>query len=232
MLRTVHAARVALVAAAGALGVVGAPSNAAAQRPRIAVAHPAPPSPPNITPYGSASAAIDPGDYGRQGGRGAVHSPGRQGGRSALRPGVIYHHPVPGVYAVYPAYPYHPSGGYGGQVYDATGRPLYGADDWRGASGYERHMGGPDLSGSPYAVVEGGAMIVDFGNGDRRTIPSCSALDAARTPDGRARTTFYRPPADAFILRAGARGRVLGTPPAGARVCYTVDRYGREALAY
>ncbi len=140
-------------------------------------------------------------------------------------PPVIYY-PAPGVSS------YYPSAGYGGQVYDATGRPLYDEADAFQRSRVETPLGGPDFSGSPYQVTGGGAMVVDFGNGDRRTIPACAVLDAERTPDGRPRTIFYRSPVEALVLRAGARGRVQGRPPAGALVCYAADRYGREVLAY
>jgi hypothetical protein len=93
-------------------------------------------------------------------------------------------------------------------------------------------MSTPDLSGSPYVVVDGGMMVVDFGNADRRAIPSCAALELDGTPDGRPRTIFYRPPEDAVVLRAGQSGRVIGAPTAGARVCYTADAYGRMVLNY
>jgi hypothetical protein len=90
----------------------------------------------------------------------------------------------------------------------------------------------PDLNGSPYVVLEGGAMLVDFRNGDRRAVPSCAKQASEQTPDGKPRTIFYTPPADGLILRAGERGEVLGAPPAGARSCYTLDVYGRVVLAY
>jgi hypothetical protein len=90
----------------------------------------------------------------------------------------------------------------------------------------------PDLSGSPYVALEGGVMFVDFGNGDRRNVPACAQQASASTPDGQPRTIFYTPPADGLILRAGSRGRVIGTPPAGALMCYGLDQYGRVALEY
>jgi hypothetical protein len=90
----------------------------------------------------------------------------------------------------------------------------------------------PDLSGSPYVALEGGVMFVDFGNGDRRNVPACAQQASASTPDGQPRTIFYTPPADGLILRAGSRGRVIGTPQAGALMCYGLDQYGRVALEY
>jgi hypothetical protein len=90
----------------------------------------------------------------------------------------------------------------------------------------------PDLRGSPYVVTDGGAMVVDFGNNDRRTIPACAAMAAAETPDGQPRTVFYTPPADGVVLHPGSRGRVLGAPGAGSKVCYEVDQYGRMVLDY
>jgi hypothetical protein len=90
----------------------------------------------------------------------------------------------------------------------------------------------PDLSGSPYVALEGGVIFVDFGNGDRRNVASCAQQASASTPDGQPRTIFYTPPADGLILRAGSRGRVIGTPPAGALMCYGLDQYGRVALAF
>ena len=90
----------------------------------------------------------------------------------------------------------------------------------------------PDLSGSPYVVLEGGGMFVDFGNGDRCNVAACAQQASASTPDGQPRTIFYSPPADGLILRAGSRGRVIGSPQAGAAMCYGLDQYGRVALAY
>jgi hypothetical protein len=90
----------------------------------------------------------------------------------------------------------------------------------------------PDLSGSPYVALEGGVISVDFGNGDRRNVAACAQQAAESTPDGQPRTIFYSPQADGLILRAGSRGQVVGTPPAGAMICYGLDQYGRVALAY
>ena len=144
-----------------------------------------------------------------------------------------------------PASGYYPGayGGYGygsaGAVYDVNGRPL-----WNGYDAQPQQTAPmvpqsdfptgitPDLSGSPYVVIDGGTMVVDFGNGDRRAVPSCGVVEKASTPDGQPRTIFYRPPAYSLLLRPGQRGQVLGRPTAGARVCYTMDGYGRTVLAY
>jgi hypothetical protein len=142
-------------------------------------------------------------------------------------PAVVYYYPAPY------GYPYYPYGSYGGGVTDATGRPLYipeSADP--PANRYEYPAGTPDLSGSPFVVLDGGTMLVEFRNGERRTVPSCAVLEAQRTPDGQSRTIFYQPPVDGLVLHAGARGRVRGAPPAGARTCYEADPYGRVVLAY
>jgi hypothetical protein len=147
-------------------------------------------------------------------------------------------HQNPGGYGQAPVY--YPSVGYGmggGGVYDTNGRPLSSAYDAQAAapmtpSGDYGGGATPDLSGSPYTVIDGGTMVVDFGNGDRRAVPSCASVEKASTPDGQPRTIFYRPPAYSLVLRAGQRGQVLGRPTAGARVCYTMDAYGRVVLAY
>ena len=147
----------------------------------------------------------------------AVHAP----------PQVVYYYPVPVGYPVYQ------QGAYGGGgVYDTNGRPLSSGFDAPVVRQYEGPLGTPDLSGVPYVAVEGGTMLVDFGDGDRRTLASCAAVAAAQAPDGRSRTVFYRPPADALVLRPGQRGRVLGAPPAGAWSCYQLDPYGRTVLSY
>lgn len=125
-----------------------------------------------------------------------------------------------------------------GNVYDANGRPL--ADQHERAEAYATTAHStlsfqaytPDLSGSPYVVLGGGAMVVDFGEGRRITVPSCAATSAAGTPDNQPRTVFYRPPSDGIVFRAGHTGRVRGSPPGGASVCYASDAYGRTELRY
>jgi hypothetical protein len=146
----------------------------------------------------------------------------RGGGQAA------YYYPNPYAYA-----PYYPQ--YVG-VNDVNGVPLasyfsptpYGAP----ATPPVGPTSVPDLRGSPYVVIESGAMVVDFGNNDRRTVPACAAMAAAETPDGEPRTVFYTPPADGVVLHPGSRGRVLGAPGAGAKACYEVDQYGRMVLDY
>lgn len=219
MSRLSSARRAALVVAT--LGFGGLASTAAAQRttPRPALGpRPVPPAP--TTPYPGATVTIDPRLYAPQFGH---------RGRG--------HHSMVG-YGQVPVY--YPSVGYGmgGGVYDTNGRPLWSGYEAQAAapmpsSGGEYGGGStPDLSGSPYTVIDGGTMVVDFGNGDRRAVPSCAAVEKAGTPDGQPRTVFYRPPAYALVLRAGQHGQVLGRPTAGARVCYTMDAYGRVVLAY
>lgn len=123
-----------------------------------------------------------------------------------------------------------------GNVYDTNGRPL--ADQHERAEAYATHATPsfqaytPDLSGSPYVVVEGGAMVIDLGEGRRLTAPSCAATSAAGTPDKQSRTIFFRPPSDWIVFRTGHTGRVRGTPPSGASVCYASDAYGRTELRY
>jgi hypothetical protein len=223
MSRPSLARRTALVVA-GAIGLWGVPSIAIAQRttPRPALGpRPTPPAPPTV-PYPGATVTIDPRWYGHQ---------------PMSRPSRRYQQQGPGSGYYMSAPVYYPSVGYGGGgVYDTNGRPL--------SSGYDAPMAAPtapqydfpaatpDLSGSPYVVIDGGTMVVDFGNGDRRAVPSCAAVEQASTPDGQPRTLFYHPPAYALVLRPGQRGQVLGRPAAGARVCYTADAYGRIVLAY
>ena len=218
---TGRAVRSALVVIAGMLGVVGVSSVAGAQRaPRIGVAAQPVAQPPQMTtPYPGATVTIDPRLYDRR----PVPSPAR---RQWQAPGIFYAVPVPS------GYPYYPSAGYGGGVYDTNGRPLSGSYDAPTPGQYGYLVGTPDLSGSPYVVIRGGSMVVDFGNGDMRTIPSCALLASDRTPDGQSRTIFYQQSSGGLVLRAGQRGRVIGAPPAGARVCYTVDEYGRMVLDY
>ena len=123
-----------------------------------------------------------------------------------------------------------------GNVYDTNGRPL--ADQHERAEAYAANATPlfqaytPDLSGSPYVVGEGGAMVIDFGEGRRLTVPSCAATSAAGTPDNQPRTVFYRSPSDGIVFRTGHTGRVRGTPPGGASACYASDAYGRTELRY
>jgi hypothetical protein len=236
-------ARRAALVVAGAVGLFGVSSTAAAQRPTPRQAQgptPTPPTPP-ATPYPGATVTIDQRFFGQQ----AFSRQDRRRERERT-----FFIPIP---------LYYPSGGYGGGVYDTNGRPLssyldgpatqaapagaYGPTGSAGPAGSPWPMGSatpqndfpaatPDLSGSPYVVTDGGTMVVDFGNGDRRGVPSCAKVEEASTPDGQPRTLFYQPPAYALVLRAGQHGQVLGRPTAGARVCYTTDAYGRVVLAY
>jgi hypothetical protein len=203
------------------LAVVGtAPAAAAQAHPRIGYAASPPPPPPQITtPYPGATVTIDPRLY--------LRPPARQPLRQRQRASRVVYVPVPAGYS------YYPSGGYGGGgVTDANGRPLYTGMDAPEPAGYGYGPGTPDLTGAPYLAVDGGAMVVDFGNGDVRTFPPCAGAATALTPDGQPRTIFYRPGSEGVILRAGQRGRVQGAPGAGARACYTTDPYGRMALDY
>ncbi len=199
------------------------PTTAQGQRaPRVVMAAEPPPSPSRAgTPYPGATVYIEPGWYGREAPRASLPGPMRRHQGPAM-----YYYPVP------VAYPVYQPGAYGGGVYDTNGRPLYSGFDVAGPSAPGYSIGTPDLSGSPYVAVEGGAMVVDFGNGDRRTIASCAAVAGTSTPDGQSRTVFYRPPADGLVLRDGQRGRVIGAPPAGAWSCYQSDQWGRTVLSY
>ena len=225
-----------MLVVASAFAIVAAASPAFGQEgraPRIARAgQPAPP-PPSATPYPGASVTIDPQWYEYQ------RSASEPRYRHRPEPPVVYYVPVPTGYPYYQSYPS------GGGVYDTNGRPLssgFDAPVWAPQSQYGQ--GGaaapaytapgytPDVSGSPYVVIDGGAMVVDFGDGDRRAIPSCFALASERAPDGKARTLFYRPPVDGLVFRAGQRGQVIGRPAVGLNACYTADGYGRIVLDY
>jgi hypothetical protein len=213
-------ARRSVLVVAGALALVGASSTATAQRAHPRPALGPPPTPPApTTPYPGATVTIDPRWYSYQ--------PLQQRAlrHQQQRPSAVYYVPVP-------SYQYYPAGGYGGGVYDTNGRPLSSGFDAPAPVDNDYPAATPDLSGSPYAVIDGGTMIVDFGNGDRRAVPSCAVVEQAGTPDGQPRTLFYHPPAYGLVLRPGQRGQVLGRPTAGARVCYTNDRYGRVVLDY
>jgi hypothetical protein len=217
-----HAALVA------AIGVCGLSSTAAAQRttPRPARGPDPVPARPS-TPYPGATVYVDQWAY--------THQPGVRQGRPHRNRGNFGNVVQTPVY--YPVEAYGSAGG----VYDTNGRPLWAGYEAQAAApsmapaGYQGDggfpAGTPDLSGSPYAVIDGGAMVVDFGNGDRRPFPSCGAVEQASTPDGQPRTIFYRPPAYALALRPGQRGQVLGRPAAGAKACYRLDQYGRTVLA-
>lgn len=127
-----------------------------------------------------------------------------------------------------------PYGGYAqpavaGGVTDVNGRPLsVGTQPEPGLDAIPSFT--PDLSGVPFVGIEGGRMLVDFPNGERRTFASCVAED----PDGRPRTVFFDGGASSggLVLRVGQRGVVRGQPPAGATACYGYDRYGRITLEY
>ena len=226
MSRANLARHAALLVAVGTIATATA-SSADAQRttPRPGQAGQAPPPPPPAVPYPGATIIADPRGYGSQPTYGYPPAYPRRHGR---RGGEVVYVPVP-VYG----YPIGSYGG-GGGVYDTNGRPLHSGFDTAPQVEQRDHPahGTPDLSGSPYVVVDGGLMVVDFGNNDRRVVPACAALAAEGTPDGRARTVFYRPPVDGLVLRGGQRGRVIGLPTAGARVCYTADAYGRMVLEY
>lgn len=215
-MRMIHrAARSALVVAC--MSSLVSASSALAQRSPKRYGFGAPPAPPSqpATPYPGATVTIDPRWYQMQQVPASRHRPQR-----------------------YPQYPsayyapvYYATGS--GTVYDTNGRPLYtGSEATPSSVANDFPVATPDLTGSPYAVIDGGTMIVDFGNGDRRAVPSCAAVEQASTPDGQPRTLFYRPPAYGLVLRPGQRGQVLGKPIAGARVCYTSDAYGRVVLDY
>lgn len=220
--RTLRAARVVI---GGIIGVVAVSAAAVGQgsRPRIGRAAQAPPQPTVTTPYPGASIIVPPTWYVEQ----QYGRPLRRDHRFPFTgfPAAVYYYPVP------VSYPYYVSSG-GGMVYDTNGRPLSSGFDASVPPQYEAPAGTPDLSGAPYVVLQGGAMLVDFGNGDRRTFPACAALASAQDPDGRPRTVFYSPATSGIILRAGARGQVRGAPTAGARACYAADAYGRMELRY
>jgi hypothetical protein len=225
MSRTACWTRIAVALVVGVTSIASAPiAHAQRAHPVIAHAADAPPPQPTMpfTPYPGATVTIDPRSYGAPP-RGAQRSPyqGRydRGGYYAASP--VYYYPAP----------YYPSGGYGGGVYDTSGRPLSAYYDAPPPQP-DAPVGVPDLTGSPYTVVNGGTMMVDFGNGDRRAVPACAKLAAEGTPDGRPRTIFYTPQAGGLVLRPGAQGRVHGAPSAGARVCYEADAYGRVVLSY
>jgi hypothetical protein len=232
-------ARHAALVIATVAGVCGLSSTAAGQRraprspppapsqarPRFAFGPtPTRPTPP-ATPYPGAT-VTDRRFYGQRfpgSVRGRRNGAGRGGGFPIDGYGYAYGYDGVAGYDVY-------------DPYDMYGRPLRSGYDPaapQAAPQSDFPMGTtPDLSGSPYVVIDGGTMVVNFGNGDRRAVPSCGSVEKASTPEGQPRTIFYRPPAYSLVLRAGQRGQVLGRPAAGARVCYTLDSLGRIALAY
>lgn len=242
--RAVHAA---FVVVAGMLGISGTSSTAVAQRPRYGMASAPQPErvrtaqpqyartaqperPRAALPRFGTAVIIDTKSNHDRRSFSSLNRDQRLSSRHRIgqvsAPAIVYYIPVPSG-SDYPS-----SRGYGGGVYDTDGRPLYEAYEMQVATQYAAPAGTPDLGGSPYVVVEGGAMVVDFGNGYRRTVASCAALAAVATPDGHPRTLFYQPPADGIILRAGNAGRVLGTPAGAAHVCYAVDEWGRTELRY
>jgi hypothetical protein len=222
MCSSIRAARSALMLVTGAVALVAVAARAEAQRthPRSGVLVEPQPVAPTV-PYPGASVTIDP--------RRTTHRlvlPRYPFGSNTGNTVVLYQ----AGYG-YPIGPYgYPVGSYGG-TYDVNGRPLsIGFDAGPSAGAVPSYT--PDLSGSPYVVIEGGAMLADMPNGERRTFPSCAAQSASRDPDGRPRTVFYAGEAEGVVLRDGQRGRVQGTPASGARACYTIDSIGRVALSY
>lgn len=225
MSRASIAARSALVVLASAGALVGASTSAQAQRsqPRYGVlVEPRPKQP--TTPYPGANVTIDPNRHARR-----MLPPRYPVGSNTGNAAVVYVVPV-GSYG-YPMNGYGvASYGYGG-VYDVNGRPLsIGFDNGPSAGAVPSYT--PDLTGSPYVVIEGGAIMVDMPNGERRTFASCAAQTASHDPDGHPRTVFYSGSADDVILREGQRGRVHGLPESGAKACYTIDSIGRVSLEY
>jgi hypothetical protein len=240
MTRSTRGAYVAL-AAATVLALGGfAPEAVAQQRGlRIGVAAPPPQAPPAGQGVGL------PGYYQQQPPRDPRwQSPGRTGNhgdyghRRRSGTAVIYV-PVPADYGygyppvVYPSNAYYGQGYYVPRSYtgvtDANGRPL--TESLQPAPS-ESYGYTPDRSGSPYTVTDESMMVVDFPSGERRAFPSCAWQEQSHDPQGRPRTIFYQPQDYWMVLRPGQRGRVLGTPPAGAQACYAVDQVGRVVLRY
>jgi hypothetical protein len=211
----------ALAAAAALAGV--APANAQRSTPRSGVL---------VDPDARRPVAPGPHTPGTYDPRLAGH---RQPSRFPIAPNagnpvVVY--VIPGYGYPAPVYGY-PAGGYGSSVgtidgaYDTNGRPLSGGVT-TGPSSDAVPSYTPDFSGLPFVAIEGGVMMVDLPNGERRTFPSCAANSASVDPSGRPRTVFYSGAGDGIVLRQGQRGRVqVGAVP-GA--CYTVDALGRLTL--
>jgi hypothetical protein len=225
MISSHRAVRSALVIMVGALGIAASASSAAAQRrnPQVGYGGSAPEPRQPTVPYPGATVTVDPSWYQYQMRQRQMRYP------MQWQAPFGYYIPTPAGYGYGYGYGYG-AGGYGGGVTDVNGRPLYIGSDPTSASPGGFGLGTPNLTGAPYVVRDGGAMTVDFGNGDRRIIPSCAALAAERNPDGQPRTIFYNPPADALILQPGQSGRVAGDPPPSAAACYTADPYGRVVL--
>jgi hypothetical protein len=229
---TDRATRAAVIILAGALSVTSASSSAGAQIRRQAGAQAAQPTPPQPQRR-VAPVVMGSGSYGTGPRIGYAAPPQHQGQHRQNRQQQRYLPPV--IYYPVPSYGYgygYAPTGCGASVCDVNGNPVMrGFDD---PAQYQMMSPAtvPDLSGSPYVALDGGVIFVDFGNGDRRNVPACAQQASASTPDGQPRTIFYTPQADGLILRAGSRGRVIGTPPAGANMCYGLDQYGRVALAY
>ena len=176
------------------------------------------------SPYPGASVMIDPRGY-------PSRSPAQHHRRVPYDGGAtVIYVPVPVSYdgEDYPrrgraAYP---SGTYGGAT-DVNGRPMsIGFDAGPSRSAVPSYT--PDLSGSPYVVIENGAMLVDLPSGERRAFPACAVQAATRDPDGRPRTIFYQPSEYGLVLREGSSGRVQGSPASAA--CYGLDSFGRVTL--
>jgi hypothetical protein len=229
MSSTGRAAHAAVVIIAGLLGVTGTSSTAIAQRHGPVAPRAAQPQPVRPAQRQRIGFAVEARPNSDQRSFSMLNDDQRFSSRHRLNrvsaPVIVYYVPVP-------SGDDYPSRGYGGGVYDTDGRPLYAAYEMQVARQSVSAISLPDLSGSPYVVTEGGAMVVDFGDGYRRTVPSCAVLSAAATPDGHPRTIFYQGPPDGIILRAGSTGRVRGTPAGSANVCYAVDAYGRTELRY
>lgn len=229
---------------AGVLGVSGMSSTATAQvRRQPQGAQPAPPQPmqaaprplPQPTTGPRIGFAADPNQFqvpnrfqvpGQFPFPSQFQFPFRRHFQQPYAPAVIYY-PVPMGYFYYPS-------GCGASVCDVNGnRVMRGFDEPEPYRQPQSPAAVPDLTGSPYVALDGGAIVADFGNGDRRTIASCAAEQSVMTPDGQPRTIFYSPPADGLILRQGARGNIMGTPASpGVRMCYGLDQYGRVTLLY
>ncbi|MDQ6633518.1 MAG: hypothetical protein M3Z10_02045 [Gemmatimonadota bacterium] len=241
MTRTDRAWRAGVVILAAAVGVIGASSGAAAQirRQGVQAAQPAAQTPP---PRRAAPLPVYPSGSGMRIGYAGERNQGAFQAQGQFRQHRLQQRFVPPVvYYPVPSYGYGSSYGYGygyaptgcgASVCDVNGNPVMRGFDEPGQNQMLSRATVPDLSGSPYVALEGGVIFVDFGNGDRRNVIACAQQAAAATPDGQPRTIFYTPQADGLILRAGSRGRVIGTPPAGALMCYGLDQYGRVALAY
>ncbi|MDB4879067.1 MAG: hypothetical protein JWL60_513 [Gemmatimonadetes bacterium] len=211
-------------ALAGIIALAAAPAaDAQRSQPRPGVGAPDPvPTAPTV-PYPGANVTFDPRAY-------TLPRTGTSHRRAPAQPGtppVVYVIPVPvGGYGDYGSYGYGYPPPRAGGVYDTNGRPMSSIGFEAGPAASAAPSYTPDLSGSPYLVVEGGAMLVDLASGERRSVPPCAVQD----PDGRPRTVFFQGGSAGVVLRQGQRGRVQGSPAAGARACYAVDSWGRVVL--